>query len=59
MENIDLTQMVHDRRAEREADAHDHRLTRDTGQPPNGVPRLRYQRRHRPVEDRTESRAAS
>ena len=47
MENLDLTQRVHDRRAEREADAHEHRLTKPDHQPAKGEPRLRYVRHHR------------
>ena len=47
MENLDLTQLVHDRKMEREADAHDHRLTKSVEAPVSRQPRLRYERRHR------------
>lgn len=47
MENLDLTQIVNDRRAEREADAQEHRLTKQDDQPAKGEPRLRYVRHHR------------
>ncbi len=49
MENLDLIQLVNDHRAEREADAQEHRLAKQHGQPAPGQPRLRYVRPHRTV----------
>jgi hypothetical protein len=49
MENLDLTQRVNDRRAEREADAQEHRLTKPDDRPAQGEPRLRYVRHHRTI----------
>lgn len=48
MDNHDLHRLVADRRASREADAQDHRLTKDIEEPAPRQPRLRYERRHRP-----------
>ena len=47
MENLDLTQVVNDRRAEREADAEEHRIATPEDKPEPGQPRLRYVRKHR------------
>ena len=54
MEHTHLTQLVADRRAARESDARDHRLTKDVAPPADRQPRLRHERRHRP-EPRRES----
>ena len=48
MENLDLNQIVNDRRSEREANAEEHRRTQQDDKPAAGQPRLRYVRRHRP-----------
>lgn len=47
MDNHDLTRLVADRRASREADACVHRMTKDIDEPTRREPRLRYERRNR------------
>ena len=47
MDTHDLTRLVDDRRASREADACVHRMTKDIDEPTAREPRLRYERRHR------------
>jgi hypothetical protein len=47
MEHIDITQIVHDRQVEREAEALEHRKAQDVDAPVARAPRLRYQRRNR------------
>jgi hypothetical protein len=51
MEPTRLTQLVADRRAARETDARDRRLGQDVeaAASPERRPRLRHQRRHRPL----------
>ncbi len=49
MEHTHLTQLVADRRTARETDARDHRLNREAAEPTAREPRLRYERRHRPL----------
>jgi hypothetical protein len=47
MENLDLPQIVNDRRSEREAMAEAHRLAKPDVKAAVGRPRLRAVRRHR------------
>ena len=48
MQNLDLTQIVNDRRSEREANAEEHRLAKQDGKAAAGRPHLRSVRRTRP-----------
>ncbi len=49
MDHTQLTQLVADRRAARESDARDHRLTREIAPHPARGPRFPHERRRRPL----------
>lgn len=56
MQNLDLNRRVADHRAALEAQAQNHRIVEDDVTPAPGQPRLRYQRRRRIPQVRTEPR---